>query len=41
MGFIEKAFRVLKGELLLRPVWHHYSGRTMAYLMICVLADAL
>ena len=25
---VEKAFRVLKSELLLRPVWHHYSGRT-------------
>ena len=20
--------RVLKSELLLRPIWHHYSGRT-------------
>ena len=25
---VERAFRVLKSELLLRPVWHHYSGRT-------------
>ena len=23
---VEKAFRVLKSELLLRPIWHHYSG---------------
>jgi transposase len=38
---VERAFRVLKGELLLRPVWHHYSGRTQAHVMICVLAYAL
>jgi transposase len=38
---VEKAFRVLKGELLLRPVWHQYSGRTQAHVMVCVLAYAL
>lgn len=38
---VEHAFRVLKSELLLRPVWHHYSGRTQAQVMICVLAYAL
>src|SRR6516164_2112935 len=38
---VEHAFRVLKSELLLRPVWHHYSGRTRAHVMICVLAYAL
>src|SRR5512135_1699289 len=38
---VEHAFRVLKGELLLRPVWHHYSGRTQAHVMICVRAYAL
>jgi hypothetical protein len=38
---VEKAFRVLKSELLLRPVWHQYSGRTQAHVMICVLAYAL
>jgi hypothetical protein len=27
-------------ELLLRPVWHHYSGRTQAHVMVCVLAYA-
>ena len=26
---IERAFRVLKSDLLLRPIWHHYKpGRT-------------
>lgn len=38
---VEHAFRVLKSELLLRPVWHHYSGRTQAHVMVCVLAYAL
>jgi transposase len=38
---VEKAFRVLKSELLLRPVWHHYSNRTEAHVFICVLAYAL
>jgi transposase len=38
---VEHAFRVLKSELLLRPVWHHYSGRTQAHGMVCVLAYAL
>jgi hypothetical protein len=38
---VERAFRVLKTELLLRPVWHHYSGRTEAHIFVCVLAYAL
>jgi transposase len=38
---VERAFRVLKSELLLRPVWHHYSGRVEAHVLICVLAYAL
>ncbi|HMB07571.1 MAG TPA: hypothetical protein VKP69_28050, partial [Isosphaeraceae bacterium] len=38
---VERAFGVLKSELLLRPVWHQYSGRTQAHGMICVLAYAL
>ncbi len=38
---VEHAFRVLKSELLLRPVWHHYSGRTQAHVLVCVLAYAL
>jgi transposase len=38
---VEHAFRVLKGELHLRPVWHHYSGRTQAHVLVCVLAYAL
>ncbi len=38
---VEHAFRVLKSELRLRPVWHQYSGRVEAHVMICVLAYAL
>jgi transposase len=38
---VEHAFRVLKSHLLLRPVWHHYSGRVEAHIFICVLAYAL
>jgi transposase len=38
---VERAFRVLKSQLLLRPIWHHYSGRTQAHIFICVLAYAL
>jgi hypothetical protein len=38
---VERAFRVLKSDLHLRPIWHHYSGRTQAHVFICVLAYAL
>jgi hypothetical protein len=38
---VERAFRVLKSQLLLRPIWHHYSGRTQAHIFVCVLAYAL
>ena len=38
---VEHAFRVLKSQLLLRPIWHQYSGRTQAHIFVCVLAYAL
>ena len=38
---VERAFRVLKSELLLRPIWHHYDGRSQAHIFVCVLAYAL
>jgi transposase len=41
LAAVERAFRVLKSELLLRPIWHHYSGRTKAHVFVCVLAYAL
>jgi len=34
---VERAFRVLKSNLLLRPIWHQYSGRTEAHIFVCVL----
>jgi hypothetical protein len=41
LSVVERAFRVLKSNLLLRPIWHHYSGRTQAHVFVCVLAYAL
>jgi hypothetical protein len=41
LTLVEKAFRVLKSELLLRPLWHHYSKRVQAHVFICVLAYTL
>jgi transposase len=38
---VERAFRILKSHLLLRPVWHQYSGRVEAHVFVCVLAYAL
>jgi len=38
---VENAFRVLKTHLRLRPVWHHYAGRTKAHIFVCVLAYTL
>ena len=35
---VEHAFRVLKSHLLLRPIWHQYSGRVEAHVQVCVLA---
>jgi Transposase DDE domain len=41
LAVVERAFRVLKSHLLLRPIWHHYSGRAQAHIFVCVLAYAL
>jgi transposase len=41
LSVVERAFRVPKSHLSLRPIWHHYSGRTQAHVFICVLAYAL
>jgi transposase len=37
----ESAFRTLKSDQLLRPIWHQYSGRVQAHIFVCVLAYAL
>jgi hypothetical protein len=41
LTIVEHAFRILKSELFLRPIWHHCSGRTRAHVFVCVLAYAL
>jgi hypothetical protein len=41
LAAVEHAFRVLKSELLRRPIWHQYSHRVEAPIMVCVLAYAL
>lgn len=37
----EKAFRIEKGDLRLRPVWHQKQNRVQAHIMICFLAYVL
>jgi transposase len=37
----EEAFRAMKSNLLLRPIWHQSSGRVQAHVFVCVLAYAL
>ena len=37
----EEAFRAMKSDLLLRPMWHHYAHRIQAHIFVCVLAYVL
>jgi transposase len=37
----EDAFRAMKSNLLLRPMWHQKSERIQAHVFVCVLAYAL
>jgi hypothetical protein len=37
----EDAFRAMKSNLLLRPMWHQTSDRIEAHVFVCVLAYAL
>ena len=39
--FVEEAFRTLKGDLGLRPVYHHKAGRIEAHLFVAFLAYCL
>lgn len=41
LAWAEAAFRAMKSHLLLRPMWHQYSGRIQAHVFVCVLAYAL
>ena len=35
---VENAFRTLKSDLQLRPIWHHRQDRTQAHIFVCFLA---
>jgi transposase len=37
----EDAFRTLKTQELLRPIWHHFAKRVQAHVFVCVLAYLL
>jgi hypothetical protein len=37
----EEAFRAMKSDLLLRPMWHQVSCRIRGHIFVCVLAYAL
>jgi len=39
--FVEEAFRALKGDLGLRPLYHHKAGRIEAHLFVAFLAYCL
>jgi hypothetical protein len=39
--FVEEAFRTLKGDLGLRPIFHKKAGRTVAHLFVAFLAYCL
>ncbi len=37
----EQAFRLHKGDLVMRPVWHHHQHRVQAHILVCFLAYVL
>jgi transposase len=37
----EKAFRIHKDDLRLRPIWHQKENRVQAYILVCFLAYVL
>jgi hypothetical protein len=41
LTIVERAFRVLKSELVVRPIGQQYSGRTPAHIFVGVVANAL
>lgn len=38
---VEDAFRIQKGPLSLRPIWHQKEGRVEAHILVCFLAFVL
>jgi len=37
----EWAFRIVKDELVIRPIWHQKAGRVKAHILVCFLAYVL
>jgi transposase len=37
----EAAFRIQKGDLRIRPIWHQKEGRVQAHILVCFLAYVL
>jgi transposase len=37
----EWAFRIVKDELVIRPIWHQKTGRVKAHILVCFLAYVL
>lgn len=37
----ENAFRIHKGDLSIRPIWHQKEGRVQAHILVCFLAFVL
>ena len=37
----ERAFRISKDELELRPIWHQYEDRVKAHILVCFIAYAM
>ena len=37
----EAAFRIHKGDLRIRPVWHQHEERVQAHILVCFLAYVL
>jgi transposase len=38
---VEAAFRIQKGDLVLRPIWHQREERVQAHIFVCFLAFVL
>jgi len=38
---VEAAFRIQKGDLVLRPIWHQKEKRVQAHILVCFLAYVL
>lgn len=41
LSHAEAAFRIQKGDLLMRPIWHQRQDRVQAHILVCFLAYVL